>query len=63
MLNVLFSGFHETSLLKSGTKILPFYLIGGILLRNYHPTAEKSLFGVAKRAEMVAKELRLAVFY
>lgn len=34
-------GFHVTPSLKSGAKLLSFFLIGVILLRNYHFNGKK----------------------
>jgi len=46
-------------MLKSGAKILSFFLIGVILLRNYHHWLPKNQFRVAKSAEFMAKEPRI----
>jgi hypothetical protein len=55
-------GFHVTPSLKSGAKLLSFFLIGVILLRNYHFNGKKNGFAVAKTVKTVAKKSRIGVF-
>lgn len=47
---------------KSPAKILPFFLIGVILLRNYHLEVKKNGFKVGKTSKKMAKESDLVNF-
>lgn len=49
--------------LKTPAKLLPFFLIGVILLRNYHSGAEKYGFRVAEMAKIMAKKSDFPAFY
>ena len=42
--------------LKSCAKLLPFFLIGGILLRNYYQRDKKILFCDAKKGKTMAND-------
>ena len=42
--------------LKSCAKLLPFFLIGGILLRNYYQCDKKILFCDAKKGKTMAND-------
>jgi hypothetical protein len=51
----VFMPFPEVVPRKSPAKILPFFLIGVILLRNYRSHVQKNLFRDAKTAKKMAK--------
>ena len=67
MLIIIFQGHHDISSgavpLKTPAKILPFFLIGGILKRNYHFGSKKYGVRVAKWAKNMAKETVFSTFY
>jgi len=66
LINVEYSWFschpRGDSPLKIAAKILPFFLIGIILLRNYHPRIKKNCFKSLKRQKLWQKNRKFSSF-